>query len=340
MGAIDQERMTHALNVEGIFFQSKCAKEVEKAGFELRFMEYPVSYPKNKPIEKTVESTLDIFAEKIANPHFDSKKWAINLLIECKKANPKFKDWVFFKKIKTHLGTDELLLNATMLKNIKRGKHWKINFDKIVTKEPFQYFEQNYISVPPDIKNPIRQSLDICYDGRELKGDYEKKNAWKSSTERIQSACMQISIALRSFMFETFQYQFKLFFEKMDPDDINYYIPIIITTANLFTVDYKIKDIDLGKGEIEESKPKFDSVPWLVYEYPLESYLQLKTEGLWDYHLSDREKTRKLHIFIVNSKALLKFLSLITPENLEANVLSIHAPEAKKDINRGFSLLG
>jgi hypothetical protein len=89
-----QEEWTlHALNIHGIFFERLCQRLIsESEGWTVRTTNYPVEFPPpNGPI-RGKESALDIRAER------DWPEHRITILIECKKNNTEFVNWIFFKK--------------------------------------------------------------------------------------------------------------------------------------------------------------------------------------------------------------------------------------------------
>jgi hypothetical protein len=83
----------HAINIHGFFFERWCQQAILDAeGWALKTTNYPVEYPPAYEHTRSQESTLDIRAEK------DFGDNRITLLIECKKNNPEFINWVFFSK--------------------------------------------------------------------------------------------------------------------------------------------------------------------------------------------------------------------------------------------------
>lgn len=88
---------THALNVEGIFFQQRVADILRQAGWTVVAEEYPVAFPPgNGPIVGK-EGRLDIRAER------QFPGYVTVLAVECKKADPDYKEWVFFPKGENHI---------------------------------------------------------------------------------------------------------------------------------------------------------------------------------------------------------------------------------------------
>src|SRR5215216_6045661 len=85
----DEEWTIHSLNIHGTFFERWCQRAIsESPSWRPAKTNVPVSFP----LEGGKESELDIQAE------FNSSGLRVALLIECKKNNPDFVDWIFFPK--------------------------------------------------------------------------------------------------------------------------------------------------------------------------------------------------------------------------------------------------
>ena len=85
------------------------------------------------------------------------------------------------------------------------------------------------------------------------------------------------------------------------------YLPIIITTANLYILDYEVNDIDTSTGEISLDKAKLNPVNWLWYEYPIPPHLQLDMEIDFNNKITTQNNFRKFdydvrrNIMVINS---------------------------------------
>ena len=83
----------------------------------------------------------------------------------------------------------------------------------------------------------------------------------------------------------------------------NWFIPIVITNAELNICEFDISNTTLKDGKIEETKFKLETVPWLAFEYPLPYYLQIAEDE--DIHsnipVTSSSYIRKLPILFLNS---------------------------------------
>jgi len=95
----DVESAIHALNIHGVFFERWCQQVVRNVGeWEFRAKNYPVEFPPTKTPQRGKESSsLDIRAELPIKP-----EQKLTLLIECKKHNPEFVNWIFFPTAGEH----------------------------------------------------------------------------------------------------------------------------------------------------------------------------------------------------------------------------------------------
>jgi len=93
----DHDWTIHSLNIHGIFFERWCRKIIRgSSSWALVSTNYPVAY---KPIDSHWtwrESELDIRAIHGGYQGRSQNRLYLTLLIECKKNNPEFGEWIFF----------------------------------------------------------------------------------------------------------------------------------------------------------------------------------------------------------------------------------------------------
>lgn len=93
----DHDWTVHSLNIHGTFFERWCQHLInQNPRWYVRHTQYPVAFsPTSGPLHKASshESTLDIRAEL---SYRDGR--LLTLLIECKKNNPEFVEWMFFSE--------------------------------------------------------------------------------------------------------------------------------------------------------------------------------------------------------------------------------------------------
>ena len=83
----------HALNIHGVFFKRACVNLIGSAtNWRVISTNYPVEFPPPNGPWRGKESSLDIWARRENETH------VVDALIECKKANPEFVNWIFFER--------------------------------------------------------------------------------------------------------------------------------------------------------------------------------------------------------------------------------------------------
>ena len=250
-GVTPEELRTIALNAEGTFFQENVRKVFEKSGFKLHAIEYGVSAGSAET--KYRESRLDLWFR------CQLEGCVFNILVECKKADPKLKEWIFFRSPDDHPN----LFVVDCARRNQAGK-WQL-----------QRFNTAYSNF-------------YAFSGKELKGEWTKNgsDSWKTATARIDDACDQVAIALRSISMQ---------YEKMT-DLIptfggmpHFLIPVVVTNANLLTCELSAESID--RSEVNVSEVLFDKRENLIIRHPMAPHMQMR---LW----SSSEELSKNFVFI------------------------------------------
>ena len=144
--ASQDQATIHALNIHGIFFERRCATAVgDTPGWKTLATNYPVEFPPPNGPWRGKESSLDIWARKNTDSSF-----VIDALIECKKANPEFINWVFFPKHDLTQQTAFRFANVTTASNSDGSGQWSI---------------QTQLQTGTT-------TIGIASDAREVRGDY------------------------------------------------------------------------------------------------------------------------------------------------------------------------
>ena len=289
--AVTQDQWTiHALNIHGVFFERRCVVAVaDTAGWKVLATNYPVEYPPPNGPLRGKESSLDIWARKDSAPTF-----VIDALIECKKANPEFVNWVFFPKSGATPPTKFSFENATSTPNPNGTGPWTTQFH-------------------------LRHgtgSMEIASDAREVRGDYVKYqggNKTKTSNAAIQDAAYQVALACRAIAAEesTLLKTARNSPEHPSPPWASKaYIPIVVTTAELLRVDFSPKSPDLASGEIALADAILSPVQNILYEYALPKHLQYSpATPLEVLKTGDTETFSRMHILVVRADALSSLLN-------------------------------
>ncbi|HEX9430695.1 MAG TPA: hypothetical protein VF944_09985, partial [Candidatus Bathyarchaeia archaeon] len=285
----DHDWTVHSINIHGVFFERWCQKVVaETPGWSLDSTNYPVEFPSPNGPLRGKESTLDIRASRMAGP--DQR---LCLLIECKKNNPEFVNWVFFHRFRTPRDA----FHASQVEN----KPLESPATGWVTSSVVRN-----IGVPGDV---------VADEAREAKGDYshlKSGDKTKTSNRAIQDAAYQVALATQAIIEEDSSISRRLGMRTgatAPPWRIKAYIPAIVTTAKLFVCDFDPANVDPITGEVPFDKATMSEVSSVVFEYTLPRHLQFGPadmsrsygEGLVDLFT-------RMHLFVIQSQHFAEIL--------------------------------
>jgi hypothetical protein len=98
-------------------------------------------------------------------------------------------------------------------------------------------------------------------------------------------------------------------------------LPMIVTTARIYSCDFDPADVDPRTGEIPYDRVSIEELPHVLYEYPLPRSLQRSPADLAATILSNSmEIFVRMHILVVHSEAFKDFLAdlaVVAPEPLQ-----------------------
>jgi len=275
----------HALNIHGVFFERRCATLVaDTTGWRVLATNYPVEFPPPNGPWRGKESCLDIWARRDSD-----RQLVVDALIECKKANPDFVNWVFFPKADCPAPSPFSFARADNKSKEEGSDSWSTQ-----------------ISLSRGTTN-----ISIANDAREVRGDYTKyqgNNKTKTSNAAIQEAAYQVASGTRAIVHEESALLDKARASPHHPSppwSAKVYIPLIVTTAQLFLVDFKSQSVKLDTGEIDLDDAALIPVKSILYEYASPKHLQhAPADPLKTLQTGNSEVFSRMHIFVVHSEAL------------------------------------
>ena len=275
----------YALNIHGVFFERRCVDVVRTMpGWEVLSTNYPVEFPPPNGPLRGKESSLDIWARRNADSHS-----VVDALIECKKANPDFVNWIFFQKPESEHPAPFVFTKSTNTISAHSPNTWT-----------------STIAMQRGTTDGF-----LANDAREVRGDYVQNkngNKTKTSNAAIQEAAYQVALACRAIVQEEFSLLQKARGSTEHPAPPwleKSYVPIIVTTANLFSVDFSASDTSLRSGEIELNVATLSPVQSVLYEYALPKHLQFSAaQPLDTLKHGGNDTFSRMHILIVQSEAL------------------------------------
>lgn len=277
----------HSINIHGVFFERWCRSILESRGRWNRiFSNYPVAYTSKHSVK---ESTLDLRA------FTQVSAIRTTLLIECKKNNPDFIEWIFFPPNQQR--NTNIILPS--LHNVAaEANTWRAS----------PRLHEFYLDIPR------------ADEARETRGQYqnistERRDKTKTSNSAISEAAYQIALATQAIHLEEAKFSLNESTAGQAwqmPWTLQVFLPTIVTSARLFTCEFDPVDVDAASGEIPYEKAKLNEQPYLIYQYTLPYHLQNISEKLADtLTLKDIETYLRMSIFVVHSKEFNVFLTNI-----------------------------
>jgi hypothetical protein len=269
----------HALNIHGLFFEHWCQQTINSQQlWKVITTNYPVGVAE-------YHSALDIRAEAQLG------MVKVVLLIECKKANPDFVNWIFFTKL------DQPRCTAMHLPRMETRQGGPMTTPSIHTV-------------------PLHQpSLPFASDCRETRGDYQsyKKGADKTKTSNsaITDAANQIALATQSIFSEEAQWANDRISRNYQlPSLITLFVPVIVTSALLFVCGFSPQKVDPETGEIPYEGATLSPASEVVYSYPMPKYLHYipPTQRSQVLETGSAEEFVRREIIVVHSSKFGSFL--------------------------------
>lgn len=288
----DEDWTKHSLNIQGTFFERWAQETVKKSRWKVISTNYPVEFPPHNGPFPGEQSTLDIYAQ------FAKNTILLTLLVECKKNNPEFIDWVFFPH-----------------PNTKRGKHFT---GSLIANMPLDERSSTW-----DVSGALSPMTSLEWlptsDAWETRGNYlnyKGGNKTKTSNASITKAAHQVSLAARAIFENELANSRTLSGKSRKPYNHQIFIPTIVTTARLFVCNFNSEDIDQKTGEIPYSKVTLEEQPYLLYEYPLPVHFHsTPSDKISVIKSGNKDFGTRMDILVVNSSNLSEFLTKLENGN-------------------------
>lgn len=284
----NEEWAIHSLNIQGTFFERWCQEEVKKSRWDIISTNYPVEFPPHNGPFVGGQSTLDIYAQ------LERSTALLTLLIECKKNNPEYIDWVFFPH--------------------NNAEHTRYFTSSLIVKSPTQDTNKTW-----DTAGMLSPMVSLEWvptsDAWETRGkylNYKKGDKTKTSNTAITQAAHQVALAARAIFHRELSTAEKLSAKEtgMPPNQAHQIIiPTIVTTAKLFLCNFRSEDINKETGEIPFSKARLEEQPYLLYEYPLPvPFHTSPADEVSVLNTGNKDFGTRMDILVVNSSHLSEFL--------------------------------
>jgi hypothetical protein len=289
----DSDWAIHSLNIQGTFFERWCQEEAKKSNWNVVSTNYPVEFPPHNGPLIGEQSALDIYAQLAKDTIL------LTLLVECKKNNPEFIDWIFF----AHPKKDH-------------PKHFS---GSLIGHQPVKG-QENKWETNAMLSPMISLDWVPTSDAWETRGNYLKykkdKDKTRTSNAAITQAAHQIALATKSVFNEEIINSKALSGSSQMPYVHQIFIPTIVTTAKLFLCKFDPKDIDHKTGEVPFTKASLEEQPYLLYEYPLPVHFHSSPlDRVKVLKTGNKDFGNRMDILVVNSSHFSEFLSRLESAN-------------------------
>lgn len=230
------------LNLTGVFLEAKVFDALQANTAVKAKREEPYSTMTSEHFE----GTIDVLATSMV-----SSDTALCLSIECKKANPEQKHWVFEKR------NDQ-----------SEPEYYPFDYKN---KEGAISYEKNifFPSLGYDGMKFFDKAIQV-YEFKEIDG-FPSRN----QVEKAYNAVKQANEATSSYIDDDSRVYDSLGRKEKELNIL--FLSIVVTTANLWTTKYSVSDVGWKEGTIQGDKLELEAKKWVIYEFPLPYHLRTRT---------------------------------------------------------------
>jgi len=288
--------LTRSIEQQGLFFHQRCKIEINNNKiWKVAAVEHPY-YLGEKG------GRIDLVAIKYQEISFESTSNRIFLVIECKRANPDFKTWVFFPEYSLKGGESPMTFSRVLRHNDT------VDMDsKVVWYDRINYNEK---------------SIDYCYDALEVRLDSDNgksivpKRVGKqknTTNDEITKASNQATSGTLGFAIEERKFLKTAGREMRKKHQATLFIPVIVTTAALKVCDFEPQNVDISTGTLKTKGAQYRDVKWLIHQAPLEPGVPHTTFAEPGYIKPENRQIgfSKEQIFVVQSESFKDFMDSI-----------------------------
>lgn len=267
--------MLEEINGTGIFLESRVHSflSAQERFRSTREYSYSTESRINDRIPVIVEGTVDVLATTMVN-----NGSSVCLSIECKRARKDQKHWVFEKRI-----TGSEIYKFIYHNNDQRNRG--VSFDLNLNLPSLGYGGMKYFD----------QAIKV-FEFNESTGNISRNNS-----EITYRALKQANEPIKALAPVP-----EIIFSYLEVGGANIlFVPIVVTTANLFMLNYSTEDISWETGMVQINKLDLQPKEWIHYEFPLPVTLKMMGRG---------QPQAKSPTFIVNAKSFTKFVEKLVAD--------------------------
>lgn len=235
-----EETVCRALNEHGFLFQERITElftDNNRTKWKVAATEFPVSLLSHAVHEET---RIDLVLERHVAIH--NVDW--HLPIECKRANPDYKTWLFFNE---RSRVDDPANRSLYVQAGYLSGGWNQQGEVPLQKYVTQF-------APP--KSVVVPTFNYYLEARE---NPPQRAASSASTKTLEEAFNQVTmgaVGLGRQLHHLQKFNFRI-------------VPVVVTTAEVFAADFKVGNVSLQRGELSHADLSLRPLDWLVVNYAI-----------------------------------------------------------------------
>lgn len=273
-----EEAVTFALNEQGYLFQQRVLEElsaIKDFAWQPAAMEFPVSLGSPGTYESRIDAVLK---------HTSNGPW--HLLLECKRAHPDYKQWVFFDDV-NRISPSET--NSVFIQRAElSGAGW------------------DHTGLPPLIKRtsilPAPEDCPVFNFYLETRIERPGSGRRASATEVIEASFRQLGVGLVGLSQLLHQ-------QKLSNFSL---LPVVVTSAEVFAAHFDPRSVSLSHGHIETKDLVLKNRDWVAVNYRIDESVSRFAEMTGGLGTTLREALMYRYlrtVFVVRADKLTKFLT-------------------------------
>lgn len=279
-----RKNFENQLRIHGFGFQYALIEEIhrllneDKCAFLPKFAEFPVEINNTNTHIDFILERINHNRFPIGNPFF--------LICECKRVNPALSNWCF---VQAPFYRDGIYFDSIFLESLHIDKQWN-------TKKT--YFHQQH----PQAK----KVFDIAFN---IKSNKEGEGDTKGANDAVT----QVLRGMNGFIEYLGKKENLLRIEHTESYSPRF-LPVIFTTAELWSSTVELKKADLNSGNLELPVESLVNESWLIFQYnqspPFKHSISIEHNSNKIFDVAQTEFTRT--IAIVNPKGMSDFFYWIS----------------------------
>jgi hypothetical protein len=265
------------LRKNGFGFQYALLKEVnrlynaENSAWFPEFAEFPVEI-------SNTNTHIDFILARKERSRFP-KKHPFFLICECKRANPALSNWCF---VRSPFAREGLLLDFIFIEKLQLEHQWSTK------------------------KSYVQQSATMGKKVFDIAFNVKSENKGEGDSKGVNDAVSQVLRGMNGFIKYCGEKENLLRIEHKGTY-APYFLPVIFTTAQLWTSLIDLSESNLTDGNLDFSVEGLVSEPWLLFQYNQSQPIKHSI----DIHYSSNE------IFNVAQTEFTRTVAIVNPEGIE-----------------------